>query len=101
MATRTFLGTLRLAVLLAVLAFVAVGAWRDRARSRDAKHTLPLLWYQATMDRKPPYEGRNFAQGGRHSYKARGEATNRTVTAAKAVNNTAPVAPFEYVTVTL
>ena len=60
------------------------------ARSADAKKTLPLLWYQATMNRKPPYEGKNFAQGGRHSYKARGEAVNRTVAAAKAVNNTSP-----------
>ncbi len=71
------------------------------ARSAQAKKTLPLLWYQATLNRKPPYEGNNFAQGGRHSYGARGEATKRTVAAAKAQNNKAPVAPFEYVTVTL
>ena len=71
------------------------------ARNADAKKTLPLLWYQATLNRKPPYEGNNFAQGGSHSYKARGDAVDRTVAAAKAVNNTEPVAPFEYVTVTL
>ena len=42
------------------------------------------------MDRKPPYEGKNFAQGGRHSYRARSEAAKRTVTAAKAQNNQIP-----------
>lgn len=71
------------------------------ARTAEAKKTLPLLWYQATLNRKPPYEGNNFAQGGSHSYHSRSEATKRTVTAAKAVNNQDPVAPFEYVTVTL
>ena len=35
MTRRTFLGTLRLALLLAVLAFVALGAWLDRSRSTD------------------------------------------------------------------
>ena len=54
------------------------------ARNADAKKTLPLLWYQATLNRKPPYEGNNFAQGGSHSYRARRDAANRTVAAAKA-----------------
>ena len=70
-------------------------------RTVEARKTLPLLWYQSTLNRKPPYEGNNFAQGGSHSYRARVEATKRTVAAAKAVNNQDPVAPFEYVTVTL
>jgi hypothetical protein len=73
----------------------------SQARTVNSKKTLPLLWYQATLNRKPPYEGDNFARGGSHSYHSRSEATKRTVTAAKAVNNQDPVAPFEYVTVTL
>ncbi len=45
MARRTFLGTLRLALLLAVLAFVALGAWLDRARSRDWDAPLRVTVY--------------------------------------------------------
>ena len=47
------------------------------ARNADAKKTLPLLWYQATLNRKPPYEGNNFAQG-RPSTPTRREATRST-----------------------
>lgn len=45
MADRTFLGTLRLALLLALLAFVALGAWLDRARSRDWDAPLRVTVY--------------------------------------------------------
>lgn len=45
MAARTFLGTLRLAILIAVLLFVALGAWLDRARSRDWNDTLRVTVY--------------------------------------------------------
>ncbi|HET7204508.1 MAG TPA: hypothetical protein VFI92_14185 [Steroidobacteraceae bacterium] len=45
MAGRTFLGTLRLALLLVVLAFVALGAWLDRARSRDWDAPLRVTVY--------------------------------------------------------
>lgn len=45
MAKRTFFGTLRLALLLAVLAFVALGAWLDRARSRDWDAPLRVTIY--------------------------------------------------------
>ncbi|MDH4165086.1 MAG: hypothetical protein OEY13_11650 [Gammaproteobacteria bacterium] len=45
MAARTFLGTLRLAILVAVLLFVALGAWLDRARSRDWNDTLRVTVY--------------------------------------------------------
>jgi hypothetical protein len=45
MANRTFLGTLRLALLLSVLAFVALGAWLDRARSRDWDAPLRVTVY--------------------------------------------------------
>jgi hypothetical protein len=45
MADRTFLGTLRLAALLAVLAFVALGAWLDRSRSRDWDAPLRVTIY--------------------------------------------------------
>jgi len=44
-AQRTFLGKLRLAVLLAVLAFVALGAWLERARSRDWDNPLRVTVY--------------------------------------------------------
>lgn len=45
MADRTFLGTLRLALLVAVLVFVALGAWLDRARSRDWDAPLRVTVY--------------------------------------------------------
>lgn len=45
MARRTFLGTVRLAVLLAVLVFVALGAWLDRRRSTDWDNTLRVTVY--------------------------------------------------------
>lgn len=45
MAARTFLGMLRLAILVAVLLFVALGAWLDRARSRDWNDTLRVTVY--------------------------------------------------------
>lgn len=45
MAQRTFLGYLRLGVLLAVLAFVALGAWLDRTRSTDWDEPLRVTIY--------------------------------------------------------
>jgi hypothetical protein len=51
MAGRTFFGMMRLAALLAVLAFVALGAWLDRTRSRDWDATLRVTVYPiATAD---------------------------------------------------
>jgi hypothetical protein len=44
-AGRTFFGTLRLAILLAVLAFVALGAWLDRSRSTDWDAPLRVTIY--------------------------------------------------------
>jgi len=44
-AGRTFFGTLRLAILLAVLAFVALGAWLDRHRSTDWDTPLRVTVY--------------------------------------------------------
>ncbi len=45
MAGRSFLGTLRLALLLLVLAFVALGAWLDHSRSRDWDAPLRVTVY--------------------------------------------------------
>lgn len=45
MAQRSFLGTVRLAILLAVLAFVALGAWLDRRRSTDWDAALRVTVY--------------------------------------------------------
>ena len=45
MAGRTFFGTVRLALLLAVLAFVALGAWLDRSRSTDWDAPLRVTLY--------------------------------------------------------
>lgn len=50
MAGRTFLGTLRLALLLAVLAFVALGAWLDWTRSRDWNTPLRVTVYPLPGD---------------------------------------------------
>jgi hypothetical protein len=44
-ARRTFLGNLRLALLLGVLGFVALGAWLDRTRSRDWDAPLRVTVY--------------------------------------------------------
>jgi hypothetical protein len=56
-AARTFLGTLRLALLLAVLAFVALGAWLDRSRSTDWDAPLRVTVY-------PVAHGDDAATGG-------------------------------------
>jgi hypothetical protein len=48
-AERTFLGTLRLALLLAVLAFVALGAWLDRSRSTDWDAPLRVTVYPVAV----------------------------------------------------
>ena len=53
MAARTFLGTLRLAILIAVLLFVALGAWLDRARSRDWNDTLRVTVYPISDSADP------------------------------------------------
>ncbi len=45
MARRSFIGTLRLALLVAVLAFVALGAWLDRRRSTDWDAPLRVTVY--------------------------------------------------------
>lgn len=45
MARRTFFGTLRLALLVALLLFVALGAWLDRRRSTDWDGTLRVTVY--------------------------------------------------------
>jgi len=44
-AARTFFGTLRIAILLAVLAFVTLGAWLDRRRSTDWDAPLRVTVY--------------------------------------------------------
>jgi hypothetical protein len=44
-AARSFFGTLRIAILLAILAFVALGAWLDRRRSTDWDGTLRVTVY--------------------------------------------------------
>lgn len=53
MAGRTFLGTVRLAILLATLAFVALGAWLDRRRSTDWDGTLRVTVYPIAIDAEP------------------------------------------------
>lgn len=53
MAERTFLGKVRLALLLLVLFFVALGAWLDRARSRDWDDTLRITVYPLAQTPDP------------------------------------------------
>lgn len=50
MAGRTFFGTLRIAILLAILAFVALGAWLDKVRSTDWDATLRVTVYPLVSD---------------------------------------------------
>jgi hypothetical protein len=57
MAGRTFLGTLRLALLLAVLVFVALGAWLDRVRSRDWDAPLRVTVYPLVVDATEATQG--------------------------------------------
>jgi hypothetical protein len=49
-ADRTFFGTIRIALLLAVLAFVALGAWLDRRRSTDWDAPLRVTVYPIAAD---------------------------------------------------
>jgi hypothetical protein len=53
MAARTFLGTVRLALLLAVLLFVALGAWLDRSRSRAWDDPLRVTIYPIAHSTEP------------------------------------------------
>jgi len=53
MAERTFLGKVRLALLLLVLFFVALGAWLERARSRDWDDTLRVTVYPIAQTSDP------------------------------------------------
>lgn len=71
------------------------------ARTTDVSRVLPMLWYQYTLDEKPPYIDDNFNKLGRHKYAARGDAARKAMVAKGAKNSTAPTSPFEYVTVTL
>jgi hypothetical protein len=56
-AGRTFFGTMRIAILLAVLACVALGAWLDRRRSTDWDAPLRVTVYP-------------FAAGGDHAVRS-------------------------------
>jgi len=60
-AQRTFLGNLRLALLLGVLLFVAVGAWLDRRRSRDWDTPLRVTVYLLTAS--DDEESRSYIAG--------------------------------------
>jgi len=48
-AGRTFFGTVRLAILVAILAFVALGAWLDGRRSTDWDGTLRVTVYPVAV----------------------------------------------------
>jgi hypothetical protein len=50
-AQRTFFGTIRIAILLAVLACVALGAWLDKRRSTDWDTTLRVTVYPIAASR--------------------------------------------------
>jgi hypothetical protein len=52
-AQRSFFGAIRLAILLAVLIFVALGAWLDRRRSTDWDGTLRVTVYPVAADEDP------------------------------------------------
>jgi len=49
-ASRSFFGTVRLAILLIVLVFVALGAWLDRRRSTDWDSALRVTVYPLAAD---------------------------------------------------
>jgi hypothetical protein len=53
MAERTFLGKVRLWLLLVVLVFVALGTWLDRSRSRDWNDTLRITIYPIAQTPDP------------------------------------------------
>lgn len=71
------------------------------ARTAAVSRVLPMLWYQYGLDEKPPYIDDNFNKLGRHKYAARGDAAKKSIVAKSAKNSSAPISPFEYVTVTL
>ena len=62
---------------------------------------VSLLWYQYAWDTHPPYLDDNYKKLGAVSYKARGQATKRSVAAKDAKPSNSPHPPFEYVTVML
>jgi len=83
------------------------------AQSKDAPKKLWLEWFQATLDKKAPYEDQdgklaadsgkrsNFQQLGVHNYKVRSDARSSTVLAKDAKPSDAGHSAFDYVTVKL
>ncbi len=53
MAQRTFFGTIRLLILLAVLLFVGLGAWLDARRSTDWNGALRITVYPVSSAEEP------------------------------------------------
>jgi len=83
------------------------------ARTKDTPKKLWLEWFQATLDKKPPYEDQdgnlaaasgkqsNFQRLGIHNYKLRSDAQSRSVLAKNAKPSAGGHPTFEYVTVKL
>jgi hypothetical protein len=83
------------------------------AQSKEAPKKLWLEWFQATLDKKAPYEDQdgklaagsgkrsNLQQLGFHIYKVRSDAISRTVLAKDAKPSSGGFSAFEYVSVKL
>jgi hypothetical protein len=71
------------------------------AKHRDIKKKLLMLWYQYTLEEKPPYVDDNLRRYGAVTYKVRSDAAKRTVESKDAKPSDSPTSPFEYVTVKL
>ena len=66
-ATVFHFGTLRIAILLAVLVFVALGAWLDKRRSTDWDSTLRVTVYPIAAGTDPATTGYLASLGGREA----------------------------------
>src|SRR5260370_24216589 len=71
------------------------------ASNGDATATVPLEWFQYGLEEQQPFKDNNIQHLGKHTYKVRSEATQRTVTAKEAKPYSDPIPPFDYVTVVL
>ena len=79
----------------------ALAQLASMASGGNATATVPLEWFQYSLDEKQPFNNNNIEHLGKHTYKLRKDATQKSVAAKNAKPYTDPTPPFDYVTVVL
>jgi hypothetical protein len=79
----------------------ALAQLASMASTGNAQATVPLEWFQYGLEEHQPFMDNNIQHLGKHTYKVRTDATQKTVQAKDAQPYTQPIPPFDYVTVVL